>query len=181
MIIDSLHKSASAGNKESEIELFRYLTDRFRLFVQLRISDREDAEDIVQSALTTIAEKFREIEYRTSFAAWAYKVLENKLRDYYKSQRRKKTHFERVSEPTGEGVALNVDPTVRQQMLECLKKVGQANTRFARIINLHYQGYTTEEICRRLSLQRGYFYVVLSRARTMLEQCLEHGKIRNDD
>jgi RNA polymerase sigma factor (sigma-70 family) len=129
----------------------------------------------------TIASKYQNIDFRASFASWAYKVLENKMRDYFKTQHRHDSKFERVSEPIPTRVSQDLDPITRRQMLECLRKVGQANGRFARILNLHYQGYSTDEICRKLNLTQSYFYVVLSRARSMLAICIEKGDIADNE
>ena len=123
----------------------------------------------MQNALLTIANKYREIDFSRSFAGWAYRVLENKIGDYFKVQRRRESRLEKESEQAGITNSLELDSITKRQMLECLKKVGQANDRFARILNLHYQGYSTDEVCHRMDLKRGYYYVVLSRARSMLK------------
>ena len=181
MIIDKLYEKASGGDKVSERELFEYLTDRFRLFVQLRIKSRLDAEDIVQNALMTISGKYKNIEFQTSFAGWAYQVLQNKMRDYFKAQRRRDQKIESTDVQNQPTISQNLDETTRRQMLECLRKVGHANIRFSRILNLHYQGYSSDEICEKLKLKRNYFYVVLSRARVMLETCLEKGDVVDNE
>ncbi len=175
--INSLYKKASAGDKASEQELFRYLSDRFQHLVQFKIRNTSDSEDIVQNTLLTIANKYRNIDFSGSFAAWAYKVLENKIGDYFKVQRRRESKMDDESEQIGTTASLELDSITKRQMLECLKKVGQANERFARILNLHYQGYTTDEVCLRMDIKRGYYYVVLSRARSMLSACLEKGDV----
>ncbi|MCP4703685.1 MAG: hypothetical protein GY865_03665, partial [candidate division Zixibacteria bacterium] len=54
------------------------------------------------------------------------------------------------------------------------------NRRHARILNLHFLGYTTEEICSRLEITKTNMYSLLSRARSMLELCLNKGSLRND-
>lgn len=177
MTIDLLHKKASEGDSASEQELFRYLSDRFRLLVQLKIRNTADSEDIVQNTLLTIANKYKDIDFRTSFAGWAYKVLENKIGDYFKVQCRRESNLGGESEQLGTTSSPELESITKRQMLACLKKVGQANERFARILNLHYQGYTTGEVCQKMDLKRGYYYVVLSRARSMLSACLETGDI----
>ena len=134
-----------------------------------------DSEDVVQDALLAIAGKYKDIEIRKSFAAWAYKILENKIMDYFKVQRRRESLMDEESEQIGTTAAFELDPIARRRILECLKSVGQVNERFARILNLHYQGYTTEEVCRKMNIKRNYYYVVLSRARSLLSACLDKG------
>ena len=180
MSIDSLYRAALDGDEASERELFRYLTDRFRLFAQLKTRNQQDSEDIVQNALMTIAKRYRNIDFQVSFASWSYKVLSNKMLDYFKTQRGRERNLQSASLESERATPQDLHPDTRQQMLDCLKKVGRANGRFARILNLHYQGYNTGEICHKLGLKRSYFYVVLSRARSMLEACLEEGDVIGD-
>jgi RNA polymerase sigma-70 factor (ECF subfamily) len=123
----------------------------------------------------TIAKKYREMEFTTSFAAWAYKVLNHKILDYFKAKRVRVEAQARMVDEKKPDVMSQPDPALKRQLLMCLKEVSGANSRHARILNLHYQGYTTDEICRKLDLKPGNFYVVLSRARSMLELCLEKG------
>jgi hypothetical protein len=60
---------------------------------------------------------------------------------------------------------------------ECLKQVGRANIRYARILNFIYQGQDFDYICQRLTMTRNNAYSVLSRARTMLMKCVDKGII----
>jgi RNA polymerase sigma factor (sigma-70 family) len=177
MDIKSLYRNAIAGDKKSEQKLFDYLTDSFRLFLQLRIRNRQDAEEIVQEALYVIARKYKEIDYDISFASWAYRILKNKFMDYLKHKKVRDRVMMREQEAYNPGT-IDFDPDVRRQLLLCLEKVGGANLQFARILNLHYQGYNRDEICKRLKLRTDYFYVVLSRARSMLNICLDKGDVK---
>ncbi len=138
----------------------------------------QDCEEIVQDALTTIAEKYRQVQIESSFAGWAYKVLNNKVLDYYKSKRVRsaRTTPLEVAEPDLIGAA--TDPQLKTRLLDCLRKIHGANSFHARALNLHYQGYNTEEICAKLGIASNNFYVMLSRARTMLRVCLEKGDIK---
>ena len=69
------------------------------------------------------------------------------------------------------------DPSFKRRLLDCLKKVNQTNTRHARILNLHYQGYTVTDICGKFKITRNNVYIILSRARLMLKVCLEKGDV----
>lgn len=172
MNINALYSSLVSGDEGSENELFGYLTVSFRLFAQQRIWNEQDCEEVVQDALMTVAKKYREIEFTTSFAAWAYKIMSNKIMDYFKTRKvRAQAHARIVDEKIPE-MSWKPDPALKRRLLACLGKI---KGKHARILNLHYQGYTTNEICEKLDLKPGNFYVLLSRARTMLELCLEEG------
>lgn len=177
MSINELYSQARAGEKSAENQLFQKLTDRFRLFAHQKIWNQEEAEDLVQAALAVVAAEYRQVNVEISFAAWAHKIIENRLLGYIQKQRRQKGRTTSSDEKEYLTAAWTPNPTLRMRLLDCLKKVGRANRRYARIINLHHFGYTREEVCKRLELTREQSYVVMSRARSMLKECLETGEV----
>ena len=176
--INTIYQQASAGDSTAAERLFCLLGVSFQMFVRHRVMNSQDCEEIVQDALTTIAEKYRQVQIESSFAGWAYKVLNNKVLDYYKSKRVRsaRTTPLEVAEPDLIGAA--TDPQLKTRLLDCLRKIHGANSFHARALNLHYQGYNTEEICAKLGIASNNFYVMLSRARTMLRVCIEKGDIK---
>jgi len=172
--LNTLHSKAAGGDSVAEGLLFQCLTARFRLFVRRRLWGQADWEDVVQEALATISAGYRDIDFTSSFAAWAYKVLRNKMLNYAQTKRRQAERMvpfaDAVHAPGGNG-----NPDLRRRLLACLHRIGSANLRYARILNFHYLGYSTEEICDKMNLRRENFYSILSRARSMLESCLEKG------
>lgn len=174
--VNLLYEQAIAGDKRSSELLFCELGVSFRIFVRQRTLNALDGEEIVQEALTTIAEKFREVRIETSFAAWAHKVLSNKLLDHYKSCRVRSEVMTNSVEIDMSADAVS-NPELKRRLIDCLKRIHGVNSFHARALNLHYQGYSTTEICVRLGVGANNFYVMLSRARTMLRLCLEKGEI----
>ncbi len=177
MNINDLHNNILNGNTSAEKELFQLLAVRFRLFVHQRIRNEQDCEDIVQEALMAISREYRDIKFNTSFSAWSYNVLKNRLLAYLKKS---KTETRRLSEYNDQGESYSnetSDPLLVAQLVDCLKKVGGINRRYATMLDLHYQGYPVEEICERLEINRNHAYVILSRARSMLKLCLEKGEL----
>jgi RNA polymerase sigma factor (sigma-70 family) len=178
LYINELYNAAREGGKKAEDRLFESLSVSFRLFVRQRIRDEQDAYELVQEALMTIARKYREIEIQSSFSAWAYRILEHILLRYYRSKEVRGRAFSSAPDDEVRPASVEPDPTLKSRLLDCLKKVSTTRLRHARVITLHFQGYSTEEICRRLGgITTGNFYVLLSRARSMLELCLEKGEI----
>jgi RNA polymerase sigma factor (sigma-70 family) len=172
-----LHKEARTGDADAEERLFEYLSARLRLFVLQRVRNEQDCEEIVQEALRTILEKYKDIEFQKSFAAWAYRVLENKILAHFKAKRLEEKKLAHVTGHMGQRRSANPDATLETKLLECLHKLGDVNRRYARILNLHYQGYTVTEICEKLNLTHTNLYTILSRARSLLLTCLEKGDI----
>lgn len=177
MNINDLYREYRNGDAGAEHRLFEALDERFRRFAKQRVWDDIEVDDIIQSAMEVIAREFRSIEIKTSFTAWAYKVLENKMLNYFSSKKRERSRFEPLSE-AGYQESINVqDPVLKSKLLKCLKKLNKINNRHARVLNMRYQGYDTEEICEKLGLSRNGVYILLSRARKMLESCLKTGEI----
>jgi RNA polymerase sigma factor (sigma-70 family) len=154
------------------------LIERFERFAKQRVWDNNEVDDIVQSAMEVIAREFRSIEINVSFTAWAYKVLENKMLNYFSSRTRERSRFEPLSGNGGQESSYKQDPILKSKLLNCLKKLNKINNRHARILNMRYQGYNTGEICEKLGLSRNGVYILLSRARKMLETCLKTGEIQ---
>ena len=173
MNLNTLHNNAVAGDSAAEKLLFEHLTVSFRLIVQLRIWNKLDAEEIAQEALKTIAEKYAQITIETSFAAWAHKVLEHKMLDYFKSKRVRNEKIETIDTAIDQATSQSLDPLLERRLLECLREIFHVNKRYARILALHYQGCTTEEICQRLKISSANMYMLLSRARASLATYLK--------
>ena len=178
--INALYSAASRGDHQAEERLFEGLSARFRLFVRQRIRNQADAEEVVQETLMTIYKEYRSVEYTKSFSAWAYKVLDNRILGCMQKRKRENGRTEAGANRDGvqTGASDSSTPGLKQRLLECLQKIGSRNVRYARILNLHYQGYETDEICTRLSLKPETFYSILSRARSLLESCLEKGDVK---
>jgi RNA polymerase sigma-70 factor (ECF subfamily) len=175
--INNLYRLALSGDKTSVDSLFQNLSERFQLFVQNRIWDKQDSEDIVQDALMTISEKYKEVESDTDFSSWAYKVLKNKILNYFRSQKYEKKRNIDLPQKDDPPAKWNPDPVLKRKIVDCMEKISKAKIKHAQILDLHYQGYTVEEICRKFDFTPNAFYIILSRARSMLKLCLEKGEI----
>lgn len=171
--INELYLAARDGNEAEEKQLFERLLESFGLFVRRKVQDRHDGEEIVQDALSVIARQYMEIEIEISFSGWAYRILTNKLNDHYRRKHRAGLNDNRYEGAEIEGVSTDLDADLRRQLESCIGKVSRVKINYARVLNLTYRGYSTEDICSRIGLSRNAVYVALSRARRMLRKCLE--------
>ena len=172
MDIDEAYRQARNGDKAALEQLCAQLLVSFRVIVQQRVWDKADGEDIVQKALVTVLDKYKTTEIETVFAGWAHKILLNKILDYVKLKQlrgHKMKEYVRQREST---VVPAPNPALKARIKRCFTRINRSHKQHARILNLRFQGYSTEEICRTLMITRNNFYVGLSRARTMLEKCL---------
>jgi RNA polymerase sigma factor (sigma-70 family) len=177
--VEALYERARNGEKTAREELFSYLSVRFKSLAHLKIWNTQDADEVVQEALLTISGEFKKMDIHTSFLAWAYRVFDYKILTYIEAKRRRQGHGETVelSEDALESGSEEVDFDLKDRLLDCFRKVRAASTQYARIVALHYQGYKTEEICDRLSVKPPHMHVIMYRARGMLKNCLEKGKV----
>ncbi|MCK5125729.1 MAG: RNA polymerase sigma factor [candidate division Zixibacteria bacterium] len=177
MTINELYTDTIAGDPRAERRLFEQLTVSFRLFAQRRIGNSPDAEEIVQDALMIINDKYRDLRVDSSFSAWAYRVVSNKILDYTKT---KKLHTQKLDQYSSErpvSVSFQPDSELLAKLKDCFGKIHGKHDKHARILNLHYQGFLVDEICLKMNISKNNLYVMLSRARKMLEICLEKGDI----
>lgn len=173
---NALFQKAREGDDGAEAELYRLLFDRFVIITKHRIREAtlQECEDIAQDACKTLIEKYREREPETGFTSWAYTILRNKIGNAYQhrraaSQLQYTDDFDavaRTEEPA--------DPLLVAAIRECFQRLASENRRYARVLNLAHQSYTTQEICERLGLTPSNCFSMLSRARKRLLDCLKH-------
>jgi RNA polymerase sigma factor (sigma-70 family) len=175
--INKLYQEAVEGDVDAESQLFAALTDGFRIFAHHKVWNQDEAEDLVQEALAIVAAEYKKINIEASFAAWAHKVMDNRILGYIQKQRREKGRAASGDFSEYLAASWTPNPSLRMKLLECLKKVGEANRRYARILNLHLIGFSRPEVCEKLGVTRAQSYVVMSRARAMLKECLDSGGI----
>ena len=145
MDINELYQASRSEGTAAKERLFEHLSVRLHLIANLKIGNSQDAEEVVQDVLMFIAREYKDMEFKTSFRAWAYKVFDNRLLNYISAKKRQRDRgMESLTDyhnPTG----TDCDPDLKAQLSDCLSKVRRANNRYARILNLQYQGYETED------------------------------------
>ena len=174
--INDLYKSALTSPK-LETQLINTLTERFKMILQHRVKDEFDREDILQETMLAIIKKYKDVEFQVSFSAWAYKVLENNLLYYYRTEATAKRKKQEIADNKLQPSIINSDPMIKHKLLNCFKKLTDVNSRYADIIAFHYQGYKIEEICTKMKVSPNNAYIILSRGRSMLRNCLEKGEL----
>jgi len=176
MHINELHGRARSGDKSAESELYRRLRVSFLLFLRQKVRDQKDAEDIVQEALLAIADNESKIAFDTSFSAWAYRVLENMLLRHYRSKGQRQRAFVAMSQNDPESSYMS-NPELKARLLRCMRELSRTRCRHAQIVGLHVQGFSVKEICAKMHVTSNNLYVMLMRARNLLEECLDKVRI----
>ena len=174
--VQQLLEKAKQGDAGAERRVFEYLSVRFTYLAKRRIGEA-DAEDIAQDACVTVLDKYKAGVHPEAFEAWAYGILRRKIGNYLQSRAvRQRTLVDSEDVETLAGpVTQEVDPVLRRTLIDCLKQMVRAAPRYARVLNLAYQGYRTREICERLRITSNNLYVLLNRGRKMLDDCVNRG------
>jgi RNA polymerase sigma factor (sigma-70 family) len=178
LTIRELHERLRSGDQTARDQLYQQLYVSFRILARHRIKDWNDAEETVQAAMVKVTSKIDQLADPERFPAWAHMILKNEVIDYYRNaqtRRRRESNLDAGGMPH---VSPAEDPDLKMRLKECLKKVNAVFAKHARILNFRYQGYGTEEICRRMSITPSNLHVILSRARKLLKNCLETGEIQ---
>ncbi len=172
-MIEHLVNQIHLGDKKAENQIFQFLLVRFKILAKQRINE-DVSEDIAQEACLTIVEKLRSNDIPENFMAWAYDILRKKIGNYYQYRdvRRIMTTSENATVNSQDNTQFDQINDLRNRLLSCMRKLIKHNQNQARILNLIYQGYNTDEISEKLSISPDNMYMILSRGRKMLRNCL---------
>ena len=131
MDINDLLTQARRGEPGAESQLFETLTARFRLFVHQRLRDKCDCEEVVQESLLTIAREYKTTEFTTSFAAWAYKVLDYRILAQAKKSQTTANREQPLPDEDWrpETATEETNPDLKRKLLDCLRHIRRGNPR----------------------------------------------------
>ena len=166
------------GDLTARDELYGQLYVSFRIIARHRIRDWNDAEEAVQAAMVKVTSKLDQVTDPDRFLAWAHMILKNEIIDYFRDVQKRRNREVDLDVGEMQREYQIADPNLKMKLKECLKKVNAVFAKHARILNLWYQGYGTNEICARMAITPNNLHVILSRARALLKNCLETGEIK---
>ena len=177
--IDRLFVRAREGDRCAEDELFRYLRERFTDIARRRVWEAKAREDVVHEALETVLEKYKTHVSIRRFSRWVHGVLAFTILHYIEKKTKKDKLFVRRQEinRAPEPWCEQPDPVLKKRLMDCLAQVIKRDRRFAPILDLLLEEWKPSEISRELGIKPGKLYVILYRARRLLENCLEKGRI----
>lgn len=120
-------------------------------FVHFHISNRQDAEDVLQETFLTAFRKFDTLKNKACFKAWLLSVARNKCNDYY----RKSAQRQAVSDATlnlmvYEQSCCGIKLSSENDILSSLK-----NTDKEILYDFYYMELTQKEISERLHISVG--------------------------
>ncbi len=177
MDINHILQAAIDGDSSAEQELFAHLSVRFELFLRHRFRNEEERKDIAQEACLTVLKKYKTEVFSKGFEVWAHGVLKIIILRHFEKMKQNRDRDLPLNESMQASTMDKNYKETEQNLLLCLKKIKDHNLRYARVLNYIYQGYSTEELCRRMSCSRNNLYVIINRGRSLLLECMKKGEI----
>jgi RNA polymerase sigma-70 factor (ECF subfamily) len=172
----SIPPDAPDATAQTEAYL-RLLTEHDRwlaTYVYSLVSSAADAEDILQEVKVTMWKQFSKFQAGTNFRAWARTIATHQILNYRRSSKRR-THSE-IDEAFIEAVAAEIDRRAEQldgradALRACLHKLPEAHRKI--VVWRYYEDCGVEEIAAKSARSVEAVYRLLSRIRTVLNECV---------
>ncbi len=171
--------------KDQTSEVDDEIVDRVQgLFVQYlpvvratilsRIPNPQWADDIVQETFLTVRKKAADYRPGTNFPAWVCRIACFKVKEALRGKLRRR--FEPLSDEAMDALTAaepsRSDPAERLRLFEqCMEKLAP---KARQVMELRYWGeHLPEEISLRMGWSLGAVRVAISKARALLQECVE--------
>lgn len=143
-------------------------------YVYSLVASTADAQDILQEVKVTMWKQFAKFDVGTNFRAWARKIATNQILNYRRTV--KKLPNAQLEEDFIEVVAAEIDR--RADVLDskadalrlCLRKLPEAHRKI--VVWRYYEDCGVEEIATKSERTVEAVYRLLSRIRTVLNECV---------
>lgn len=117
-------------------------------YVFFRISNKQDAEDILQETYLTAFQNFESLNDKNLFKAWLIKIAKNKCNNYYRANR-----IETIDESN---IDLCFVKSSIGERFEIFEIINQLSDNQKEILTMYYfSGYSQEEISKKLNIPIG--------------------------
>ncbi len=168
--IAAVVRQAQSGDREAVAAIFSALKDRIYRYLLMRTSNREVAEDLLQ---TTFLEMIRALPRYTvqtdaKFTTWLFQIARFRLIDYYRQQGRTVT-LDDAPEIIAEHPDV-VDPFQHQQIETALRSLPE---KYQTILHLRYhEDFETEEIAAAMKISTINVRVLQHRSLNALKKAI---------
>jgi RNA polymerase sigma-70 factor (ECF subfamily) len=174
----ALVRRAQAGDESAFQEIVERYQSKVFSIIHGIVRQRNDVEDIAQQVFTKIYFSMRNFDFRSSLITWVYKITVNECFDYLRKKKVRKLVYEsdmsedevrRVeNSETGSGRTARADTTLarRDYVVKLLERVSGEERDLLMLKEV--EGYSVEEMARRLKMNENTIKVKLFRARQKL-------------
>ena len=189
-------ESADLYQQLHNTEYLHDLRQQMMKFAVLQLSSFQQAEDVVQEALTSAFEHLKSFSGRAAFKTWVFAILKNKIIDLVRQKSRLVTIPELFDDQKSE---LSIDelfdsaghwhkyevPKAWQSPEEMIEQhdfwiifdacLNDLPAKYAQVFMLREMiELSSEEICLKLELTISHLNVLMYRSRARLRECLEN-------
>jgi RNA polymerase sigma-70 factor (ECF subfamily) len=171
--IIQLVKKVQGGDEVAFSSLYDEFADRIYKFVRLKVSDAEQAEDLLQEIFVKAWQGCKKLDLNDlNFSAWLYRVASNTVNDHYRKVYRRPQTVELDPAYNLAGTDDTEKLTEDSFESEAMRKVvGDLPDNYKQIIELRYfQDFTVEETAQVLDKSSVTVRVLQHRAIKKLKQ-----------
>ena len=171
--MDSKRESDAAKHSEAVHALFIRHSPEVRGFILALLPDMSRVDDVFQETFMTVSRKSSDFELGTNFLGWVCSIARYKVKEAFRLQ---PGRLQPLTDEVIDTLCASEPPTEPDEarlkaLTDCLREL-PSHTK--RAVELRYQqAHKPPEIARLLGWSTASVYVVLSRARTMLRECVE--------
>ena len=174
----ALVRRAQNGDESAFQEIVERYQSKVFSIIHGIVRQRNDVEDIAQQVFTKIYFSMRNFDFRSSLITWIYKITVNECFDYLRKKKVRKLVYEsdmsedearRVeNSENGSGRGVRADTTLarRDYVVKLLERVSGEERDLLMLKEV--EGYSVEEMARRLNMNENTIKVKLFRARQKL-------------
>ena len=174
----ALVRRAQGGDQSAFQEIVERYQSKVFSIIHGIVRQRNDVEDIAQQVFTKIYFSMRNFDFRSSLITWIYKITVNECFDYLRKKKVRKLVYEsdmsedearRVeNSENGSGRGVRADTTLarRDYVVKLLERVSGEERDLLMLKEV--EGYSVEEMARRLNMNENTIKVKLFRARQKL-------------
>lgn len=183
-------------NHDQIIEWVNTYTEELLSWTMHKISDSENAKDIVQDTFLAVAKSFDRFKEESNPKTWIFSILNNKISDYYRKKYRQdtKVDYDILSSFFTDSGEWNDDKQPQhwqndeKNLLDDLKFIEILNyclehlpDKFNTVIKMkYYSEKNPKEICQELEISSTNMWQMMHRAKLKLRECVETGWFKNN-
>jgi len=167
-IISAIHNGSTFG--------YEYLYDKYRgsifYFIFLMVKNYTDAEDLTLETFAKAFDKLDSYSPTNEFSTWLYRIAKNTTIDHLRTKDRRPSDIVEI-----ENLPLISDYRTPEEELISSEGVGfieesieQLSPKAKKVMKLHIDGYSDEEISEETGIMHGAVRSLLCRARKQLNE-----------
>lgn len=167
--------------KDGEVEAFGLLYDHYLpkiyRFVLLKVSHREEAEDLTHQVFLKAWENINQYNFKGySFGAWLYRIARNTTIDYYRNNR-SETSIEKANEIAIEGISLGGVVDKKMEWESLIKSIRRLKEIEQEVLIMRFvEDLSLKEIAETINKSEGAAKLIQHRAVNKLKKIVNEGK-----